>query len=64
MNVKKQKALIKMLLIIKLRYEYYKNVLLDVTYINLETNRIQSKIKETYRISKNSLSCYDDKWIK
>ena len=64
MNVKKQKALIKMLLIIKLRYEYYKNVLLDVTYINLETNRIQGKIKETYRISKISLSCYDDKWIK
>ena len=55
---------------IKLKYEYYKNVLFNATYINLQMNRIQGKIKETYRIDKAFLSCYDDKkiytwrWIK
>ena len=37
---------------IKLKYEYYKNVLFNATYITLQMNRIQGKIKETYRINK------------
>ena len=47
----------------ELKYENYKNVLLNATYMNHEINRIQSKNHNigTYRINKVYLSCYDDK---
>ena len=47
----------------ELKYEDYKNVLLNRSYMRHETNRIQSKDYniESYRINTISLSSYDDK---
>ena len=47
----------------KLKYEDYKNVLFNRSYMRHGMNRIPTKYHDigTYRINKISLSCYDDK---
>ena len=50
----------------ELKYEDYKNVLSNRSYMRHERNRIQSKDPDIglYRPNKFSLSCYDDEKYK
>ena len=60
---KKVKSIPKNVVDGKLKYEDYKNVLFNRSYMRHEMNRIQSQDHNmgSYRVNKISLSSYDDK---
>ena len=62
MNLKKQN---KNVVDGELKYQHYKNILLNKSYMRHEINRIQRKNHKigSYRINKISLSSYDDKKV-
>ena len=60
---KKAKSINNIIVDDALKYEKYKNILFNATYMNHEMNRIQRKNHHsgTYTINKISFSCYNDK---